>query len=335
MSYERCVEPAERTFQIEGIIVHKHKGNEWVGKLEVSNSSYCGCRVGSKVIKRVVSVLHIAQGHVWHCNLDVQKEILLSLSLELTRVFSQLPPWMGVETERRDQKFKAANLWYTHHFQMTPLSLQGGRGQRPRVCPPAVCCLLAPPVSILTGGARALVLPLSIQSGDGVGSTLFTCLWRNLSLFPGLSWCRGLSCRLTFLPFSLMSQFLLPKVEDSCDSQFKVPQDDLIILLCGLFASGNIIFSYPSWGRQETLNFSCVTRKALVSRCFHYLTGQCCHFHSVASFIVGTLYGDIFPKLWIGSGRSFSTFTFLLDSCLAWYQPLRAYGVEKCGGNDP
>lgn len=62
--YERCVEPAERTFQIEGSRVHKHKGSKWVGKPEVSNRSYHGCRVGSKVIKRVVSVFHIAQGQV-------------------------------------------------------------------------------------------------------------------------------------------------------------------------------------------------------------------------------------------------------------------------------
>lgn len=169
-------------------------------------------------------------------------------------------------------------------------------------------------------GLGALCLPaceeISVYSLGSVGAEVFPA---NSPVFHFL-WCPSF--------FSLRS-------EDSCDSQFKVPQDDLIILLCGLFASGNIIFSYPSWGRQETLNFSCVTRKALVSWCFHYLTGQCCHYHSVAPFIVGTLYGDIFPKLWIGSGRSFSTFTFLLDSCLAWYQPLRAYGVEKCGGNDP
>lgn len=33
-------------------------------KSEVSNRNYCGFRVGSEVIRRVVSVFHIAQGQV-------------------------------------------------------------------------------------------------------------------------------------------------------------------------------------------------------------------------------------------------------------------------------
>lgn len=88
-------------------------------------------------------------------------------------------------------------------------------------------------------------------------------------------------------------------------------------LLCGTFAISNIIFSYPSWDRQKPLNFFCATRKALGNWCSHYLTVLGCHFHFVASFIVGALCGDIFPELWMGSGWGFSTFGFLLDSLLS------------------
>lgn len=113
-------------------------------------------------------------------------------------------------------------------------------------------------------GLGALCLPvsgeISVYSLGSVGAEVFPAD----SPFFHFLWCPSF--------FSLSS-------EDSCDSQFKVPQDDLIILLCGLFASSNIIFSHPSWGRQETLNFSCATRKALVNWCFHYLTGLRCHFH--------------------------------------------------------
>lgn len=102
-----------------------------------------------------------------------KKSCFLSLSrADLDFSHSCHPEW-ELETERRDQKFEAANFGVYSSLSDDSIVFAGWQG---REASGSACtsCLLSSsaPVSILTVGARALVLPLSSQSGDGVGSTL-------------------------------------------------------------------------------------------------------------------------------------------------------------------
>lgn len=61
---KRCKEPAKRTFQGEGTTGEKVQGKKWLGKSDVSERSYCDCRAGNEIIKRVVPIFCIAQEQV-------------------------------------------------------------------------------------------------------------------------------------------------------------------------------------------------------------------------------------------------------------------------------